>query len=380
MMTGSWARDVAQRLLAEALPRRWAHVQGVGGKAEHVAASLALKGETLVAAAWLHDVGYAPDVVDTGFHPLDGARYLAVLGIPERVVNLVARHSYAILEAALRGVAPWLTAFPDEGGVLRDALWYCDLTTSPDGKSVSVEERITEIKARYGPGDIVTRFITEGEPELLAAVERTERRLAKEKRLYPVRQRLPRCPAWMRGPATSEGLSPQPEPRPAVTWRLSRASAARPLTDVRACYGRPARAFANQSSAASPSFFVTSPTGRLCRIALRSPASCVKRICRRSLEPNIASQSGQHSLHHHDVLQLAEVAECEQLTLVAVDRAGVSQRSSSCRAVMWSRTPRGSRARSSTRSLISARSFTSTFSIRSSRAMRCGSRGRAPLR
>lgn len=73
-----------------------------------------------------------------------------------------------------------MAAFPDEGGVLRDALWYCDLTTSPDGEPVGAEERIAEIKARYGPGDVVTRFITGGESELLAAVERTERRLAKE--------------------------------------------------------------------------------------------------------------------------------------------------------------------------------------------------------
>ena len=44
--------------------------------------------------------------------------------------------------------------------------------------SVHAGERIAEIKQRYGPGDIVTRFITEGSSELLAAVERTERRLA----------------------------------------------------------------------------------------------------------------------------------------------------------------------------------------------------------
>jgi putative nucleotidyltransferase with HDIG domain len=79
-------------------------VQGVAGKAESAAASLSLSREVLVAAAWLHDVGYAPDVVETGFHPLDGARYLASLGASERVVNLVARHSYAILEAELRGL------------------------------------------------------------------------------------------------------------------------------------------------------------------------------------------------------------------------------------------------------------------------------------
>lgn len=180
-MTASWAREVAEGLLAKALPRRWAHVRGVADKAEQVVASLGLSGEALVAAAWLHDVGYAPEVIDTGFHPLDGARYLAGIGAPARVVNLVARHSNAILEAEFRGIGRRVAEFPDEGGAVRDALWYCDLTTSPDGEPVGAAERIGEIKERYGPGDIVTRFITEGASELLAAVERIERRLAAEK-------------------------------------------------------------------------------------------------------------------------------------------------------------------------------------------------------
>jgi putative nucleotidyltransferase with HDIG domain len=174
----SEAQEMARRVLAEALPRRWQHVQGVAGKAHRVAAALALSREVLVSAAWLHDIGYAPDLAETGFHPLDGARYLAGLGAPERVVNLVARHSNAILEAELRGIGDLVAAFPDEGGTLRDALWYSDLTTSPDGQPVSAPDRVTEIKDRYGPGHIVTRFITDGAPELLAAVERTERRLA----------------------------------------------------------------------------------------------------------------------------------------------------------------------------------------------------------
>jgi putative nucleotidyltransferase with HDIG domain len=174
----SEAREMARSVLAEALPRRWEHVRGVAGKAERVTASLALSGEVLVSAAWLHDIGYAPDVMETGFHPLDGARYLAGLGAPERVVNLIARHSYAILEAELRGIGDLVAVFPDEGGALRDALWYCDLTTSPDGQPVSAPDRIAEIKARCGSGHIVTQFITDGAPELLAAVERTEYRLA----------------------------------------------------------------------------------------------------------------------------------------------------------------------------------------------------------
>jgi putative nucleotidyltransferase with HDIG domain len=153
---------MARVALVEVLPRRWEHVQGVAGKAERVSASLALSGEVLISAAWLHDIGYTPAVLGTGFHPLDGARYLAGLGVPERVVNLVARHSNAILEAELRGIGALVAVFPDECGALRDALWYCDLTTSSDGQPVSAPDRIAEIKDRYGPGRIVTRFITDG--------------------------------------------------------------------------------------------------------------------------------------------------------------------------------------------------------------------------
>ena len=78
------------------------------------------------------------------------------------------------LEARLRGMQTEMTNYTDEQCPLRDALWYCDLTTSPDGRPVSALERIAEIKERYGPGDLVTRFITDASCELLAAVQRTE--------------------------------------------------------------------------------------------------------------------------------------------------------------------------------------------------------------
>ena len=68
------ARDLARLLLAESLPRRWSHSQGVGLKAEAVAYLVGDQAEDLVRSAWLHDVGYAPDVVRTGLHQLDGAR------------------------------------------------------------------------------------------------------------------------------------------------------------------------------------------------------------------------------------------------------------------------------------------------------------------
>lgn len=133
--------------------------------------------EVLVSAAALHDVGYAPDLMRSGFHPLDGARALAEMGAPDRVAALVARHSCAIVEARLRGLDADLETFNDEGGPVRDALWYCDLTTSPLGERVSVPDRLGEIVARYGDGHVVAQFVELARPELLAAVERTERRL-----------------------------------------------------------------------------------------------------------------------------------------------------------------------------------------------------------
>jgi hypothetical protein len=53
-------------------------------------------------AAWLHDIGYAPELVKTGFHPLDGARYLRRAGVNGLVVSLVAYHSCAQIEAEVR--------------------------------------------------------------------------------------------------------------------------------------------------------------------------------------------------------------------------------------------------------------------------------------
>lgn len=153
-------------------------VQGVARQARALRAVTQSDGELLGAAAILHDVGYAPDLVDTGFHPIDDATYLVKIEAPERLVHLVAHHSFAAHEAELRGLSQGMADFYDEHGSIRDALWYCDMTTSPDGEPVSARDRIAEIKARYGPDDLVTRFITDAAPELLAAVDRTERRLA----------------------------------------------------------------------------------------------------------------------------------------------------------------------------------------------------------
>jgi putative nucleotidyltransferase with HDIG domain len=161
------------------MPARWTHVAAVASTAETVARQLELDYETLVAAAWLHDIGYSPPLLDSGFHPLDGARYLRDKGWAGDVVQLVAHHSGAVLEAEERGLRGQLLAeFPFKPSAAMDALWYCDMTTGPAGQEMSVEERLAEIRARYGPGDVVTRFVERAEPELVAAVRRVEEQLA----------------------------------------------------------------------------------------------------------------------------------------------------------------------------------------------------------
>ncbi|MGH3940132.1 MAG: HD domain-containing protein [Pseudonocardiaceae bacterium] len=174
-----WAVELAGEKLEEALSRRWAHVLGVGRRAQ-IAAPLFSPddGELLIGAALLHDVGYAPGLVDMGFHSLDGARYLQSVSAPDRLVHLVAHHSCAILEAELRTLSSELAEFNDERTVLRDALWWADMTTTPDGSETTAAERVVETQRRYGPDHLVSQFIRRAWNDLYAAVERTEMRLA----------------------------------------------------------------------------------------------------------------------------------------------------------------------------------------------------------
>jgi putative nucleotidyltransferase with HDIG domain len=174
----AWAFHLAGGKLAGVLPRRWAHVQGVSSRARVVAPLFSMADcELLIGAALLHDIGYAPDLIDTGFHPLDGARYLRSVGGPARLVNLVAHHSCATLEAELRGLSDELAEFEDEKTALRDALWWADMTTTPDGGETTAVERVAEIQIRYGPDDLVSCFIRRAWGDLSAAAERTQCRL-----------------------------------------------------------------------------------------------------------------------------------------------------------------------------------------------------------
>ncbi len=177
----SWAEDLSRQLLQERLPRRWAHVQGVAARARSLAPVLGAEAGLLEAAAWLHDIGYVPDLAVTGLHALDGARYLRDAHQADALLcRLVAHHSYAIVEAEERGLANILSLeFEPAPYELSSVLTCCDMTTSPDGELVPVERRLAEIHHRYGPEHLVSRSIQRATPMILCAVEQVHDRAAR---------------------------------------------------------------------------------------------------------------------------------------------------------------------------------------------------------
>ena len=173
------ARHLAAQLLdSPTLAQRWAHVQGVGQRATELSITVEpAERDLLVASAWLHDIGYAPGLATTGLHSLDGARYLRQHDYPPQVVSLVAHHTCARFEAAERGLAHQLAAFPLDDGPLMDALTTADLTVGPQGQRLEASDRIEEILHRYPPHSPVHRAIQRAVPLLLAHVRRTLNRL-----------------------------------------------------------------------------------------------------------------------------------------------------------------------------------------------------------
>jgi hypothetical protein len=169
------AERVARELLADD-PKRLRHDVAVGENARRVVARLrttAATADLAVAAAFLHDVGYAEALKQTGFHPIDGARYLRERGW-EPIARIVAHHSQAFLQARQKGLS--LADFPPHRGLAQDAVDYCDVRTGPDGSTVSARERLDEIVRRHGPDSIQGREMGRRRPLVERLVRRVETR------------------------------------------------------------------------------------------------------------------------------------------------------------------------------------------------------------
>ncbi len=166
-------RAIDERLLAELLPdkpQRLQHILGVVALGRELASDLKASPET----AWridqvtlAHDIGYAEALRRTGYHPLDGAVFLAHRGAEEAQIHAVLHHSGAregakVLPAAwpfYSGLPPFAATF------LSDAVTYCDTQTSPQGARVTIAQRIAEVETRYGVDSPTGRAMRVMEPE-----------------------------------------------------------------------------------------------------------------------------------------------------------------------------------------------------------------------
>lgn len=197
---------------------RWHHSCAVAARAGEAAGTVpAPQRAVLLAAAWLHDIGYAPGVRDTGFHPLDGARYLRAHHWPEPIPTLVAHHSgarYVIPFSAAAG-ADLLGEFPiphlDVGAgsdarsdaysnagaqgdapswvgflELADALTWADQSTCPDGQPSTLDQRLEDMLRRHGPGSPNARAHRHREAHLRGALDRVEARRAAMAAMVPM--------------------------------------------------------------------------------------------------------------------------------------------------------------------------------------------------
>ena len=156
-------------------------MQGVAARARTLKPSLGTDADLIEAAAWLHDIGYLPELAHTGLHGLDGARYLRdVQHAGPILFRLVAHHSCAVIEAEERGLAHILTReFTSPPQPLAEALTFCDMTTSPDGQAVQVHNRLAEIHDRYGSTHLDSRSIRRATPLILEAVGQINARAAR---------------------------------------------------------------------------------------------------------------------------------------------------------------------------------------------------------
>lgn len=171
------ARILTERILAE-LPERLAHSQAVAARAQALAVTVpASAADTVISAAWLHDVGYARSLRDSGFHPLDGARFLRRQGWPEPVCALVAHHSGSRFVARVLGLDAPLEAFTFVEDAESDAVTVADNTAGPHGTIMTIEERLGDKASRHGPDSPNRRANPERDDYIRAAGRRVQARL-----------------------------------------------------------------------------------------------------------------------------------------------------------------------------------------------------------
>jgi hypothetical protein len=149
---------------------RLAHARGAAMRSQRACDALRLEEpEAVVAAAWLHDIGHLTDLAHTGFHPLDGALFLASQDWPDRTVFLVAHHSHSSLLAPHFGVEHHLAVLDHVPGLADDVITFADMTSGSDGLGTEPRARIAAMRVLDSGGSRVPLDVREGRYRLLLA-------------------------------------------------------------------------------------------------------------------------------------------------------------------------------------------------------------------
>lgn len=154
------AHDLCQALVTGT---RYEHTRGVAQRAARAASLVRLPADErrrLLAAAWLHDVGYG---LGAGYHPVLGARALRMAG-HEPLARLVAHHSGAAARAQLLGLPDVTVEFPAPKGRdagLLDLLDVADMLSGTDGEAITPATRLRRVVERKGPDAPSVRILVQ---------------------------------------------------------------------------------------------------------------------------------------------------------------------------------------------------------------------------
>ena len=149
---------------------RVAHILGVAALGRELAARIGASPQVAADIGQVtlaHDIGYAEALRRTGFHPLDGAIFLAHRRAPEEIIHAVLHHSGAREGAKeLPVIAEYYARLPGyQPAFLSDAITWCDVQTGPDGRRMTIAERVQDVVDRYGPDSPTSHAMLRSQPE-----------------------------------------------------------------------------------------------------------------------------------------------------------------------------------------------------------------------
>lgn len=174
-MTANDPSDLVAELLGKT-GTRLAHSVGVARRAEQLTTDWTTsKRKHVTTAAYLHDIGYSSKCRRTGWHPYDGALWLADNGYDLPLCQLVLWHTASWHEGRLRGLLDTaVTRFgpPDTNSIEVAVLTASDLLTGPTGQPLTIDERVDDIKNRYSSESVVARALTKAETDMRCCVKR----------------------------------------------------------------------------------------------------------------------------------------------------------------------------------------------------------------